>query len=77
MNVLLLEEHDDGSATYTFDLTIEERDTLLSLGIITALKNGIQEGSKYVSNTDLGYTQCGTPDSLHGEGEQPRESGQP
>jgi hypothetical protein len=25
----------------------------------------------------VGYTKCGTPDSLHGEGEQPRESGQP
>ena len=44
MNVLLLEEHDDGSATYTFDLTMEERDILLSLGIMTAIKNGIQEG---------------------------------
>ena len=77
MNVEMLEEHDDGSATYTFDLTMEERDILLSLGIMTAIKNGIQEGKKYVSNTDLGYTKCGAPDSVHGEGEQPRESGQP
>ena len=77
MNVMMLEEHEDGSATYSFDLTMEERDILLSLGIMTAIKNGIQEGKKYVSNTDLGYTQCGTPDSVHGEGEQPRESGQP
>ena len=76
MNVLLLKEHDDGSATYTFDMTLEERETLLSLGIMTALKKGIEEGKKYVSNTDLGYTKCGTPDSVHGEGEQPRESGQ-
>jgi hypothetical protein len=77
MNVEMLEEHDDGSATYTFDLNWEERNLLLNLGIITALKNGVNEGAKYVSNTDLGYTKCGTPDSVHGEGEQPRESGQP
>lgn len=50
MNVLLVKEHDDGSATYTFDMTLEERETLLSLGIITALKNGIKEGKKYVDD---------------------------
>ena len=77
MNVLLLEEHDDGSATYTFDLTMEERDILLSLGIMTAIKNGLEEGRKYVSNIDMGNPECGTSDSVHGEGEQPRESGQP
>jgi hypothetical protein len=69
MNVFMLEEHEDGSATYTFDLTNEERDTLLSLGIMTAIKNGIEEGKKYVGNSDLGYTKCGTSDSVHGEGE--------
>lgn len=77
MNVEMIQEHDDGSATFTFDLTNEERDILLSLGIMTAIKNGIKEGKQYVGNTDLGYTQCGTPDSVHGESEQPRESGQP
>lgn len=60
MNVLLLEEHDDGSATYTFDLTNEERDILLSLGIMTAIKNGIQEGKKYVGNTDVNNTKDNT-----------------
>ena len=60
MNVLLLEEHDDGSATYTFDLTIEERDILLSLGIMTAIKNGIQEGKKYVGDVDVNNTQDNT-----------------
>lgn len=76
MNVLLLKEHDDGSATYSFDMTFEERETLLSLGIMTAIKNGIKEGEKYVGDIDMGYTRCGEPDSLHGEGEQPRESEQ-
>jgi hypothetical protein len=60
MNVILLEEHDDGSATYTFDLTMEERDILLSLGIMTAIKNGIQEGKKYVGDIDVNNTQDNT-----------------
>ena len=60
MNVLLLKEHDDGSATYTFDMTLEERETLLSLGLITALKNGIKEGSKYVGDIDVNNTQDNT-----------------
>jgi len=60
MNVIMLEEHEDGSATYSFDLTIEERETLLSLGIITALKNGIKEGNKYVGDIDVNNTQDNT-----------------
>lgn len=74
MNVEMIKEHDDGSATFTFDLNEEERNILLNLGIITAIQMGIEEGKKYVGNTDLGYTKCGTSDSVHGEGEQPRES---
>jgi hypothetical protein len=60
MNVILLKEHEDGSATYSFDMTPEERETLLTLGIITALKNGIKEGSKYVGDIDVGDTQDNT-----------------
>jgi len=71
MNVEMIQEHEDGSATFTFDLTNEERDILLSLGIMTAIKNGIKEGKQYVGNTDLGNPECGTPDSVHGEGKQP------
>ena len=77
MNVELVQEHEDGSATFTFDLNLEERNILLNLGIMTAIKNGIEEGKKYVGNTDMGNTGCGESDSIYGEGEQPRESGQP
>ena len=73
MNVEMIEEHEDGSATFTFDLTLEERDIFVSLGIMTAIKNGIEEGKKYVGNTDMGNTGCGESDSIYGEGEQPRE----
>lgn len=71
MRVELLEEHEDGSATYSFDFTNEERDILLNLGIITAIKNGIEEGKKYVGITSMGDTECGESDSVHGKGEQP------
>jgi hypothetical protein len=74
MNILLVKEHEDGSATYSFDMTIEERELLINFAIITAIKNGITEGSKYVGNIDLGNSECGTSDSVHGEGEQPRKS---
>ncbi len=67
----LLKENEDGSAVYSFEMTDEERNILLNLGIMTAIKNGIEEGKKYVGNIDLGNTECGTPDSVHGEGEQP------
>lgn len=60
MNVEMIQEHEDGSATFTFDLTMEERDILLSLGIMTAIKNGIQEGKKYVGNIDVNNTQDNT-----------------
>ncbi len=46
MEVTLLHENSDGSACYSFDLTEQERNQLLSYGILEALKNGIKEGEK-------------------------------
>ena len=46
MQVMLLHENSDGSACYSFDLTEEERNQLLSYGILEALKNGLREGEK-------------------------------
>ena len=46
MKVTLLYENSDGSACYSFDLTEEERNQLLSYGILEALKNGLREGEK-------------------------------
>lgn len=46
MQVTLLHENSDGSACYSFDLTEEERNQLLSYGILEALKNGLREGEK-------------------------------
>lgn len=46
MLVTLLHENEDGSACYSFDLTEEERNQLLSYGILAALKNAVREGEK-------------------------------
>jgi hypothetical protein len=70
MIVELVKENEDGSAVYSFEVTDEERNILLNLGIMTAIKNGIEEGKKYVGNTSMGDTGSGESDSVHGEGEQ-------
>lgn len=48
MIVELVEEHEDGSATYTIgDMTKQEHDSLMRFAIIEALKNAVKEGEKY------------------------------
>jgi hypothetical protein len=46
MNVELIKENEDGSASYSFDLTKEEAESLLRHGILEAIKAGIREGDK-------------------------------
>jgi hypothetical protein len=46
MNVEFIKENEDGSLSYTFDLTTEEAESLLRLGILEAIKAGIREGDK-------------------------------
>jgi hypothetical protein len=46
MNVNLIKEHENGDATYSFDLTVEEAKALLSFGILEAIKAGIREGDR-------------------------------
>lgn len=46
MKVEFIKDNKDGSASYTFDLTSEEAESLLRLGILEALKAGIREGDK-------------------------------
>ena len=41
LNVTLLKEHEDGSATYQFDLTPEYADALLQNGIMWAIVSGV------------------------------------
>ena len=46
MNVELIRENEDGSASYSFDLTTDEADSLLRLGILEAIKAGIKAGDE-------------------------------
>jgi hypothetical protein len=46
MQVEFIKDNDDGSASFTFDLTSEEAESLLRLGILEALKAGLREGEK-------------------------------
>lgn len=44
MNVEMIKEHEDGSASYNFDLTSAEVESLIRFGILEALKAAIREG---------------------------------
>lgn len=52
MNVELIKEHENGDATYQFDLTFEEAQALLSFGILEAIKAGIREGDRLTVEGD-------------------------
>ena len=47
INVELLRENEDGSAVYTFEFTPEQQQALLRLGIMTAIKMGIEEAKPF------------------------------
>jgi hypothetical protein len=54
VNVELIKEHENGDATYSFELTNDEAKALLSLGILEAIKAGIRRGDKLtVEGVDL------------------------
>lgn len=44
MQVTLIKENEDGSANYSFDLTKEEEQSLIRMGILMALKEAIKLG---------------------------------
>jgi hypothetical protein len=44
--VNLIKEHENGDATYQFDLTAEEAQSLLTFGILEAIKAGLREGER-------------------------------
>jgi hypothetical protein len=46
VNVNLIKEHENGDATYQFDLTADEAQSLLTFGILEAIKAGIREGER-------------------------------
>lgn len=44
MNVEMIKENEDGSASYSFDLTSTEVESLIRFGILEALKAAVREG---------------------------------
>lgn len=52
MNVNLIKEHENGDATYQFDLTADEAQSLLTFGILEAIKAGIREGERLTVEGD-------------------------
>ena len=52
MQVNLIKEHEDGSATYQFDLTADEAQALLTFGILEAIKAGLREGERLTVEGD-------------------------
>lgn len=47
IEVVTIDENEDGSADVVFNMDEESISALLRLGIITALRNGIEEAEKY------------------------------
>ncbi len=52
MNVNLIKEHENGDATYQFDLTASEAQALLTFGILEAIKAGLREGERLTVEGD-------------------------
>jgi hypothetical protein len=52
VNVNLIKEHENGDATYQFDLTADEAQSLLTFGILEAIKAGIREGDRLTVEGD-------------------------
>lgn len=52
MNVQLIKEHENGDATFMFDLTKDEANALLSFGILEAIKAGLHEGERLTVEGD-------------------------
>ena len=56
MEVKLIRENPDGSADFSFDMSTEEKEALLCLGILTGIKRGIEEGKLYMAPPAEGQT---------------------
>jgi hypothetical protein len=52
VNVNLIKEHENGDATFQFDLTADEAQSLLTFGILEAIKAGLREGERLTVEGD-------------------------
>lgn len=67
MDVKLIRENEDGSADYTFDMTDEERQSLMRWAIIEALKRGIEEGKRLAVKGEVMPQDDAQTDLFEGE----------
>ena len=82
MEIISVKEHEDGSATYTFDMTEQERNALLQSALLMSLTEGAKllvekKLNELKSQIDLVNAECGEFSGVHGSGEQSSQSGQP
>lgn len=60
MEVNLIKEHDDGGATFRFDMTPEETAMMVLFGIRRALEEAVQHGKEWyddISEADSSNTE--------------------
>ena len=81
MEIISVKEHEDGSATYTFDMTEQERNSLLQYALLMSLTEGAKllvekKLNELKSQIDLVNSGCGEFSVVHGSGEQSSQSGQ-
>lgn len=67
MEVVLIKENPDGSADYSFEMTDEERQSLMRWAIIEALKRGIEEGKNLAVRGEVMPQKDGQLDLFEGE----------
>lgn len=78
MEVQEVSEHEDGSATFTFILTKEEKELLLINGIRAAIIAGIEQGKEWNDDSEasMGNTERGQSCCTDGSCKQSCKSGQ-
>lgn len=62
MELVLAKENADGSAVFTIDMTPEETEVFVLLGIKTALLAGIESAKDWDGESDLNGLRGGTAD---------------
>ena len=82
MEILSVEEQEDGSALVQCDFTADEIQKLIETALIIGLTEGLikmkeEKLNDLQSKTDLGNARCGNPNCVYGPCVEPEQSGQP
>ena len=84
MEIVSIEEQEDGSAIVGFDMTAEEVKALLQSAVVIGLTEGLKLAEKermkelhdLQSETNMGNTQCRNPNCVYGPCVEPEQSEQ-